>query len=366
MLGRKIDKSFLIITLILLFGGFFIFTSASLGLLAREGVDFFTVAFNQIFFGLILGLIAMAWFSKTDFKKWNKYAFYIFLASLALTALVFVPGLGFSHGGARRWILLGSMSFQPAEFLKIGFVIYFSAWLAGIKEKVKSIKYGLLPLVAIVGLCGVLLLKQPDTGTLIVIFLTAIAMYIVAGGKWSHAAILSFVLVAGVISLMFFQPYIKERVLTFLNPTGDPQGASYQIQQSLIAIGSGGWGGRGFGQSIQKFKYLPEPIGDSIFAVFAEEWGFIGCSILIILFLIFVMRGLKIASEAPNSFSRLFVAGIIFLIIIQSFINISSMLGIIPLTGVPLIFVSKGGTALFSALAAIGIILNISKYRRAI
>ncbi|MEX0935089.1 MAG: putative peptidoglycan glycosyltransferase FtsW [Candidatus Paceibacterota bacterium] len=361
---KRVDTIFLWLTVALVAVGFFIFISASLGLYAREGVQFSRVVFNQIFFGVVLGALALFGASKINYKFWRKYAFYIFLFSLAFTALVFIPGVGFSHGGATRWLALGPFSIQPAEILKIGFVIYFATWLSGVGSKVQSFLHGLLPLIILLIITGALLLLQPDTGTFLVILITGLGMFIIAGGRWLHLGALTGAGIAGMGVLALMRPYIKTRLLTFLDPTSDPFGAGYQIQQSLIAIGSGQWNGRGLGQSIQKFNYLPEPIGDSIFAVFAEEWGFIGSIILIGLFLAFALRGLKIASKAPNTFSRLLVSGLILLIVVQSFINIASMLSVFPLTGMPLIFVSQGGTALLVALASVGIILNVSKYAR--
>lgn len=359
---NRIDKIFFGIIVTLVGVGFFIFISASLGLLAREGASLSRVIFNQAFFGLLLGSLALYITSQINYKFWRKYAFYIFLGSIVATALVFVPGLGFSHGGATRWLSLGPFSFQPAELLKIGFVIYYATWLSGVKTRVKTFTDGVLPLLVLFILTGTVLLLQPDTGTLLVILATGIGMFIVAGGHPLHVGFFGLIGAVGLGSLILIRPYLKARILTFLNPSADPFGASYQIQQSLIAIGSGQWGGRGIGQSVQKFDYLPEPIGDSIFAVFAEEWGFIGSLLLICLFLGFALRGLKIASNAPSVFSRMLVTGIVLLIITQSFINIGAMLALFPLTGMPLIFVSQGGTALMIALASIGIILNVSKY----
>lgn len=360
----SVDKLFLSIVIILVLAGLFIFSSASLGLLVREGVSFKSIAFNQLFYGLILGSIAMYICSRIDFRFWGKHAFWIFVASIAVTALVFIPGLGFSHGGATRWLELGPLSFQPAELLKLGFVIYYAAWLSSTRSKVTSIKSGILPLFAILLIVGTLLLPQPDTDTFVIILLAAAGMFVVAGGKWRHIFSLGGATIAGIAGLALLRPYIKARLLTFLDPSADPFGSGYQIQQSLIAIGSGQWGGRGYGQSIQKFNYLPEPIGDSIFAVFAEEWGFIGAVILILLFVFFALRGFRIASHAPNSFGRLLVTGIVILIVSQSLFNIAAMLNIVPLAGMPLIFVSQGGTALLMALASVGIVLNVSRYAR--
>lgn len=287
-----------------------------------------------------------------------------FVGSLILTALVFVPAIGFSYNGAHRWIHILNFSFQPSELLKIGFVIYFAAWLGSIKDKVTTWKYGTWPLVAFLSVVGAILLKQPDTATFGVIFFAIVAMFIVAGGRWLHIGILSLIGVVAITVLFFTRPYIADRIETFLDPSRDPLGSGYQIQQSQIAIGSGQIFGRGFGQSIQKFNYLPEPVGDSIFAVAAEEFGFVGGSILIVLYLLFGIRGLKIAANAPDNFGRLLTVGIVILVVSGSFVNIASMLGIMPLSGLPLLFVSHGGTAMFFALAQVGIILNISKTAR--
>jgi len=364
MKKRKVDKPFLSIVIILVLVGFFIFSSASLGLLTRDGIKFSSAIFNQVFLGLILGISAMFITSQINYLNYKKYSFYIFLTSLILTSLVFLPELGFEHGGAKRWIFLGPLSFQPAEFLKLGFIIYFGAWLSSIKTKIKTLRYGILPMVILLFLIGAILLNQPDTGTFLVIFITAIGMFFVSGASWKHiwGSLVSASVVFGILA--YLKPYIWQRVLTFMDPSVDGLGVGYQIRQSLIAIGSGQWFGRGFGKSVQKFNFLPEPIGDSIFAVTAEEWGFVGSVLLIFLFLFFAFQGLKIASRSSDNFGKLLVTGIVILIVSQSFINISSMLGIIPLTGMPLLFVSHGGTALMFVLLEIGIVLNVSRYKK--
>lgn len=360
---KQIDRWFLSIVIILIVIGFFIFFSAALGLLAREGAKFGGVIFNQ-FLGLFIGLSALLVILKINYKTLKKYSFYIFLASILATAAVFIPDLGFSHGGAQRWLLLGPFSFQPAEFLKIGFIIYFAAWLSAAKTRVQSFTYGLVPLLVMMGVVGLILLRQPDTGTFMIIFGTALAMFIASGARWRHIGLLAGLASGGLAFLAYTRPYIKERLLTFLNPAIDPQGAGYQIQQSLIAIGSGEIFGRGFGQSIQKFNFLPEPVSDSIFAVFAEDFGFMGSALLVMLFAFFAFRGLVLANRAPDHFSRLVVLGIVILITSQAFLNIGSMLGVFPLTGLPLPFISHGGSALIFTLIAVGIVLNISKHRR--
>ena len=359
----KINKLFLVSVILLAVAGFFIFTSASLGLLARDGASFQSVALNQSI-GLILGVVAFFIMSKIHYRHLRKHAFYILLGAIILNLLLFIPWLSLDHGGASRWIDLGFVTFQPSEFLKIAFIIYFAAWLSSLKEKVGSFKFGIMPYVIIVSILGMLLLAQPDTDTFIVIAGTGLIMLLVAGARIRHILVLGLVMLGLLALVVSFRPYVKQRIMTFLDHTSDPQGSGYQIQQSLIAIGSGQITGRGFGQSVQKFNYLPEPIGDSIFAVSAEEFGFIGSIVLIALFLLFFIRSIKISVNATDSFGGLTALGIAILIIVESFMNISSMLGIIPLSGMPLLFVSHGGTALIITLGATGIIANISKYQK--
>lgn len=360
----KVDIPFLISVFILVIAGYLIFASASLGLLSKQAVKYSNVAFNQTFFGLFLGSIACLVASKIDYKHYRKYAFYIFIASAIVTLFVFIPGLGFGHGGAQRWIRLGLLSFQPSELLKIGFIMYFAAWLSSVKDKAETLKYGFLPFLAILGVAGAILLAQPDTDTFLIITFAGLAMYLTGGGKWKYIFIMGAIGLVGLAGLAFTRPYVMSRITTFIHPEKNAQGSGYQIQQSLIAIGSGGMFGRGFGQSIQKFNVLPEPIGDSIFAVAGEEFGFVGAVSIIILFIFFAFRGLKIAGQVPDSFGRLMTVGIVILIVSQAFVNIGAMVGVLPLSGITLPFVSHGGTALFMTLTEVGIILNISKNKK--
>ncbi|MEX1086977.1 MAG: putative peptidoglycan glycosyltransferase FtsW, partial [Candidatus Paceibacterota bacterium] len=327
-----------------------------------ERVSFSDVVLKQFLFGLVGGTGAMFIVSHIHYRNWRAYAFYVFCASIILTLLVFIPQISFEHGGARRWLSLGPFTLQPSEVLKIGFVIYFAAWLSGVRKRVHTYLYGLLPFLVLLVITGAIVLGQRDTDTFAMIVFAGLAMYMVAGARWRHIGIVIAAGLSGAVVLALSRPYIMGRILTFLDPTQDPLGASYQIRQSLIAIGSGGFSGRGFGQSIQKFGFLPEPIGDSIFAVAAEEFGFIGSFAIIALFIFFAYRGLYIAARAPDFFSRLLVVGIVILIVVQSFMNIAAMLGMIPLSGMPLLFISHGGTALIITLVEVGIILNVSKY----
>ena len=335
-----------------------------MGILAKNESTFYSVLFSQLVLGFGFGFIGMYFALKIDYKFWRKYSFYILLVSILVTAAVFIPNLGWSHLGAKRWIDFGFTRFQPVEILKFGFVIYFAAWLSWVKNKVQDFKFGILPLSILLAIIALILFNQPDTKSFILITITGICMLFISGVSMKYISLIGVGSVVLLSALVFFTPYLQERVKTFINPSQDPQGSSYQIQQSLIAIGSGGIFGRGYGQSIQKFSYLPEPQGDSIFAVIGEEFGFIGSIGIIILYLLFVLRGLRIANNSPDLFSRLLVSGIVILIVAQSFMNIASITGVFPLTGVPLVFMSHGGTSLMIDLIAIGIVLQISKFQQ--
>ncbi len=359
-----VDRTFLFLTVVLVLFGFLIFTSASLGLLAREGARFSSVAFSQVVFGIIGGGLALFFASTVHYRVWRQYAFYIAIVAFVATFAVFIPGLGMEHGGAQRWLNLGPISFQPSEFLKIAFIIYIATWLSGMKKYISGFKKGTLPFLLLLAGVGVPLLLQPDTDSYLIIVAASMAMFIVAGGRIRDVILMGVIATLLLASLAMMRPYVKERIITFIDPSRDPQGAGYQITQSLIAVGSGGLGGRGFGQSIQKFEYLPEPIGDSIFAVYAEEFGFIGSIVIILIFMSFSLRGYRIAARSPDLFGMLLVVGLITLIVIQMLLNIAAMVGIAPLSGLPLPFISHGGTALLMMLASIGIILNVSKYQK--
>jgi cell division protein FtsW len=361
MKKKGVDKIFSGIVIALIVIGVIMFTSASLGILAKNEAKFYNVISAQFILGLGGGLVALYFGLKIPYKFWREYSLPLFILSIILTLLVFVPSLGSLHGGARRWVNIFGVSFQPVEFLKIGFIVYFAAWLSWAKNRINDIRFSILPLLILLGIIAFVLLKQPDTKSIILIVITALTMLFVSGLPWKYILGLLGLSIVGFVILVTFKPYLMERVETFINPNQNASGSSYQLQQSLIAIGSGGLFGRGLGQSIQKFNYLPEPQGDSIFAVVGEELGFLGAIIIVFLYVAFALRGYKIAYHAPDSFSKLLVIGIITMITAQSFMNIASIIGVFPLTGVPLVFISHGGTALLLSLGMMGIVLNISK-----
>lgn len=364
MKRHSMDRILFGLVLFLVFGGFLIFSSASLGLLARDGAQFSSVAFNQFVFGIVGGLIALTVTSGIHYRIWRQYAFYIFIATLVLTALVFIPGIGMEHAGAKRWIEIASFSFQPAELLKIGFIVYLATWLSGMQKHIGTFTKGTLPFVGFIGLVGIVMLLQPDTDTFGVMIAAALAMFITAGGRLRDVGLMVLAGVILITILAFTRPYVMDRIMTFANPQADEQGSGWQIKQSLIAVGGGGVFGRGFGQSIQKFEYLPEPISDSIFAVYSEEFGFLGSTILILIFSAFAFRGYRIATHAPDLFGMLLVVGFITLIVTQAFLNMGAMLAVAPLSGLTLPFISHGGTSLLALLLAVGIVLNVSKYQK--
>jgi cell division protein FtsW len=359
-----VDKILFFTVVSLVIYGIVIYLSASLGLLAKDGQAYFSKILNQVTLGLIGGGIVCYINSKIPYKFWRNYSFWIFLFSVLLTLAVFLPKVGFEFNGGRRWLILGPLTFQPSEFLKIAYVIYVAAWLSVAKEGIKTFRYGLLPFIIISAIAGGILFLQPDNDTAIVMLAAGGIMYFVAGASWKHIFIVLTCAVLTVSLIIFNSSYVRDRLLTFMKPADNPLTSGYQIQQSLIAIGSGGVFGRGFGQSVQKFNFLPEPIGDSIFAVVSEEFGFVGSFILVILFITLLVRSIKISVSSKEIFGGLLILGLGILIVSQAFINMASMLGIFPLAGLPLLFVSHGGTALFFTLFASGIMLNISRFKQ--
>ena len=353
----------IVITLAL--AGLAIFSSATLGLLARESSSVSRNILLQTGLGFGVGLVAFLFARSISFARLKRFAPHLYIGTLFLTLLVFIPGIGFHAGGATRWIDLGFTTVQPAEFLKIGFVLALAWWLAPRSRQLSNYKKGLLPFLVFLAIPSSILLAQPNTSTTMLLIVTGAVMYFAAGAPWRDFGILALGVIVALGILVSVRPYVLERVKTFIDPSANALGSGYQIQQALIAVGSGGVLGRGFGQSIEKFNYLPEPSGDSIFAVFAEESGFIGALLLLSLFVALAARGIVIASNSTDLFGGLVALGFSFLIIFQAFINIGAMLSIIPLTGLPLPFISHGGTALAATLLMCGLILNVAVHKRA-
>ncbi|MBA7645446.1 putative peptidoglycan glycosyltransferase FtsW [subsurface metagenome] len=359
MSRHKPDKGLIIIIFLLLVFGLVVLWSASLVISQEKQDNAYYYFFHQLIYGGGVGLIAFLIFQKINYKTWKKFALIIFFASLLLLVLVFIPGLGYSHANAQRWIAIKDISFQPSEFLKLAFVIYLAAFFSK-----KEINFNtLIPFLGIMAVVGILLGLQSDAGTLALLAILGFIIYFLSGARFYQLAIVVFCYLAAFFALIKFFPHRMARFITFLNPSIDPQGISYQINQALLAIGSGGLFGVGLGyHGGQKYNFLPEPMGDSIFAIAAEEIGFIGGLVLIILFLLLAFKGLKIARKVSNDFGKLLAIGITCWLVIQAFINITAITGLIPLTGITLPFVSYGGSALIMAMAGAGILVNISKH----
>lgn len=361
--SAQIDRALILLLAILIFGGCLIFTSAAFGYLGRGVTHTSSVVFNHLALGVGLGLIALVACTVVDLKVWRRFAPYIFGFAVLATAAVFLPWIGAEHGGGRRWLIVFGQSFQPSELLKLATVIFSAAYFTAMRTRIQTMKYGLGGYLAIMAIPALLLLLQPDMGTLGIIAIGSFAVYVAAGASWRDIGI---VIVIGILALSVLaisRPYVRDRIVTFFNPAHEQSDQGYQIKQSLIAVGSGGFLGRGYGQGIQKFTYLPEPMGDSIFAVAAEELGFVGAVFIVGLFTAFALRGLAVSARAADPFSAYVGIGIATYLSAEAFLNMSAMLGLAPLTGVPLTFVSHGGSAMLVSLAAAGILLAVSKSR---
>jgi cell division protein FtsW len=310
------------------------------------------------------GMIAMIFTMNLPYTTWKKYAKLILLFCFSLLLLVLIPGIGMVRGGAQSWIGIGAFSIQPSEFMKLGLIIFLATYLSVNQKYITSLRKGFFPSLLLVFTAFGLIMLQPDLGTGMVLVLTCMVMIFTAGARLSHFFGLAAVGLAGFIVLIASAPYRISRITAFLNPWEDPLGDGFQIIQSLYAIGPGGLMGLGFGESLQKFFYLPEPQTDFIFAILGEELGFIGGTSVLLLFFLLLWRGIKIALEAPDSFSRFLALGIVSMLALQAMINISVVIGLIPVTGITLPFLSYGGSSLTLILCSVGILLNISRYTK--
>jgi cell division protein FtsW len=349
----SIDRSLLILILVLVFIGLIAVADASAPQALNTYGDKFYLFKQQLIWGGV-GLIALFVTSKINYKFWEKFATPLFLLSLIPLLIVLLPHLGFKALGARRWIDTGLINIQPSEIIKLSL----SLFLAKVASKNKNAISYFLPLIVVI----ILIMLQPDLGTTLVVSTIGLSQIFVSGVGLLYLAGALLVGFLGTLGLVLVSPYRKERLLTFLQMERDPLGASYHIRQVLLGLGAGGIFGVGLGASRQKYLFLPEASTDSIFAVVAEELGLIGAVSIIFLFGFFVYRGLRIAISAPDSFSKVLAVGITAWIGGQAFLNIASMVALVPLTGIPLPFISYGGSSLVTVLSACGILLNISKY----
>jgi len=364
MKKQQADYPFIFSVLLLVVFGLIILSSASVVLSQDLTERSYFFLEHQLVYGILPGLLAFFICQKIHYSYWQKLAFPLMILSIILLSLVFVPQISYSHGGARRWIGLANFSFQPFEFVKLSFILYLSALLGKKGGDQKVIRESIKPFLVTLGIITGLVLLQPNMSALVILFVISFFLYFLAGLNFRYLFTMSALALAAFFVLIRISPYRMERLIVFLHPETDPQGIGYQINQALLAIGSGGLFGLGLGHSIQKWKYLPEVIGDSIFAVVAEELGLIGAAILVVLFVALAWRGLKIAGRAPDKLGHLLAGGITGWLFFQAFINMAVIVGLLPVTGLPLPFVSYGGSALVAVLAGAGIVVNISKYAR--
>ena len=317
--------------------------------------------------GLVVFKLPLGWIKKISLP--------LLILNLIMLVIVFLPILGAKYWGARRWISVGPITVQPSEFLKISAVLYLSAWLSNKYSEGAKRDWGavakrgydnvvriFVPFVCLLGIITLILFFQKDMSTLGIIGLSLVAIYFVAGTPLWHTVLLFISGISGALLLIKIEPYRVQRFLVFLHPEADPLGQGFQLKQAILAIGSGGIFGKGLGMSTQKFGFLPQSMSDSIFAIIGEELGLVGCTILILLFVFFFWQCIKIARNSHDSFGKLTAVGIGTWLLLQTFMNIASSLGIFPLAGIPLPFFSYGGSHIIAEMVAIGLLLNISQH----
>lgn len=347
---------------LLAFGLIMVYSASAVWADYKFNDSFFFAKRQLLFAGL--GFVAMLFMMNIDYWSWRKWAKPILLICFVLLIVVLIPGIGVERNGSRSWIGVGAFSVQPSEFIKLALIAFLAKFLSEKQRYITSVKKGLAPSLSLVFLAFGLIMLQPDLGTGTVMTGTCIAMLFIAGARIFHFAILGLIGLAGFVGLILSAPYRMARITSFLDPWQDPLNSGFQIIQSLYAIGPGGLFGLGLGQSRQKFFYLPEPQTDFIFAILSEELGFIGGSLVILLFALLLWRGIKIALGAPDLYGSFLAVGIISMIAIQVMINIGVVTGLMPVTGITLPFLSYGGSSLTIMLMAVGVLLNISRYTR--
>ncbi|EWG11856.1 stage V sporulation protein E [Cytobacillus firmus] len=357
------DFILMIVTLMLLAVGLTMVYSASAIWADYKFDDSFFFAKRQMLFAGV-GIIAMFFIMNVDYWTWRTWAKVVIIICFVLLLLVLVPGVGNVRNGSRSWIGVGAFSIQPSEFMKLAMIVFMAKFLSEKQKLITSFRKGLVPSLGLVFLAFGLIMLQPDLGTGTVMVGTCVVMIFIAGARISHFIWFAAAGLAGFVALVLSAPYRIKRITSFLDPWEDPLGSGFQIIQSLYAIGPGGLFGLGLGQSRQKFFYLPEPQTDFIFAILAEELGFIGGSFVILLFALLLWRGIRIALGAPDLYGSFLAVGIIAMVAIQVMINIGVVTGLMPVTGITLPFLSYGGSSLTLMLMAIGVLLNISRYAR--
>lgn len=360
--GHNPDYLLLVAGIFLVLFGLIMLSSASSDLGKIKFDDTYYYLKHQAQLGLSLGIIGFLCGYFIYYRFYKGLALPMLLVSIAALGAVFTP-LGISAKGATRWVQVAGVAFQPSEILKITFVVYLAAWLSNVKaNRQSSFTTGYVPFLVVSGLVAGLILFQRSTSAVAILMITAVAVYFVSGARLSYILNTIFVGLLLLATVVYITPYRRDRVIGYLQGHTDILGSGFQLNQARIAIGSGGVTGVGYGQSTIKYHTLPESIGDSIFAVIAEELGFIGALGLILAFFVVVLRGLIIAMRMRDSFGKLLMVGFVTVLSVQVFLHIGANLGLIPLTGVPLPFISYGGTSLAVFMTMLGMMLNISKY----
>ena len=358
---KKINKSLLLsIILLTLFGLIMIYSASSIWAEYKFN-DAFKYFKSQLFF-LIIGYIMMFFISKIPADYYLKYSNHILFICLTLLILVLIPGIGTVRNGSRSWFGIGPFGIQPSEATKLGLIIFTSKYLTN--NKIKEVKTSILPILLILIIVFGLIMLQPDLGTGVIIVMAIVSLLFVAGVNMSFFVKLGIIGLLGIIALIIIAPYRIARITAFLNPWQDPLGSGFQIIQSLYAIGPGGLLGMGLGNSIQKHFYLPEPQTDFIFAIISEELGFLGVLIVSTLFLIIIYQGFKIAISCEDKFKKYLAYGITFSLAFQTILNLMVVVGLIPVTGVTLPFLSYGGSSLLVSMSEMGILFSINRFRK--
>lgn len=360
MKTKRVDTFLMIAVFIVgLFGIIMIYSASSIWAEYKFHDAFKFVKAQGIFF--LAGIVLMNALLKIDYSVYQKHANKILGICFLLLVLVLIPGIGTVRNGSRSWFGLGGFGIQPSEFAKIGLIIYVSKYLANHRKEMRDIKKGVLPILMVIGVFFLLIMLEPDFGTAMVIVLTLVCMIFVSGVKVSFFVKVGFMGLLGIVGLILVAPYRMARIVSFLNPWTDPLGSGFQIIQSLYAIGPGGLLGQGFLNSHQKHFYLPEPQTDFIFSIISEEFGFLGVLIVVSFFFFLFYRSLKISMRTEDAFGKYLSFGLAFGILIQAVLNLCVVVGLIPVTGVTLPFLSYGGSSLLVSMASIGIILNVSR-----
>lgn len=357
---NNIDFTLLITVLILLaLGVAMVFSASSISSFMKYNDRYHYLKSQGIF--AILGILAMMFMSKLDYRILGRFAGALVLLSIVLLIAVFIPGIGHSANDAARWIKIGSQTMQPSEFAKFALIIFMAKSISNKKEKIRSFKHGVLPYVILAGIYFVLIILEPNLSMAGSIIMITFAMLFAAGTKIIYLMGWLIPLLPAIAYIIMKKPYMLARITSYMDPWADPLNKGYQAIQSLYALGSGGIFGLGLGNSRQKFFYIPEPQNDFIFAIIGEELGFIGTSTIVILFLMLIWRGLRIALSCPDTFGCLLATGITCMIAIQATLNIAVATVSVPTTGISLPFISSGGSSLLFVMANMGILLNISK-----